>query len=88
MASFKGDQRYTDRIDDDAHYSPCSDEHSSGDEARVRSAWTRDYFDQLSELYADYLRAGRHMFGGSFHQLGGIAEFGDFVFRYMQPGCN
>ena len=55
---------------------------------RVRKHWERRYQDELETFYAVYLNYGRSMFGSSFHQLGTVSNFMEFVFRYMQPGAS
>ena len=92
MASFKSDPRYTRRVDEALYDSQFSDELS--DEADVpehvcktRVQWLNTYYDELEDMYSWYLTFGHGVFGASFHQLGTLEEFANFVFKYMQPGA-
>jgi len=55
--------------------------------SRERRAWQTQYQEEIEKMYTGYLEVGRHLFGNAFFQLGGIAEFADFVFKYTQPGA-
>lgn len=92
MAYFKGDSRYTQTLGDAADDSLDSDQHSIDDELptnvrKVYKEWFSEYYDDIEGMYNLYLQTGRVLFGASFHQLGRIDEFANFVFRYMQPGA-
>ena len=55
---------------------------------RERKHWERLYEEELEGFYRVYLEYGRSLFGSSFHQLGSVSNFMEFVFRYMQPGAS
>jgi len=55
---------------------------------RERRHWERRYQDELEAFYDVYLGYGRAVFGSSFHQLGTVNNFMEFVFRYMQPNAS
>jgi hypothetical protein len=95
MSDFKGDSRFTQRCDDgyyddsnllnDAHVVDESELPRSL--FRERRRWLMRYEDEVQLLYETYVEVGRAIFGRAFHQLGSVAEFGDFVFKYLQPGA-
>ena len=55
---------------------------------RERKHWERHYQEELEAFYSVYVAYGKAVFGSSFHQLGTVTHFMDFVFRYMQPGAS
>ena len=54
---------------------------------RERRRWLARYEEDIQLLFDTYMEVGWAIFGRAFHQLGSVAEFGDFVFKYMQPGA-
>ena len=93
MSAFKGDQNYS------AHYydSPPdveSDkwfESSDEEEPLVRGVtarWVLQYQDALDELYGEFLRVGKALFGSAFHQTGTYGSFTRYVYSAIQPSVN
>ena len=88
MSCYKADSRYTQRCDDTYYHSTDSDEGDIPEQlVRVRQKWLEQNRDAIEEAYYHYTEIGQMLFGRAFHQLGGIDEFADFVFKYTQPGA-
>ena len=94
MACFKADSRYTAHVDDAPDDSHSCDEHFDDHMVHIPthmkhvfSTWKRDNWDALEPLFLAYMKHGRAVFGGAFHQTGTIETFANFVFKYMQPGA-
>ena len=64
-----------------------SDEHFEEPYESECKKWDLQYRDEIEELYAVYMEAGKMYFGSAFHQLGDINHFRRFVFKYMQVGA-
>tara|TARA_B100000683_G_scaffold275359_1_gene325846 strand:+ start:1115 stop:1405 length:291 start_codon:yes stop_codon:yes gene_type:complete len=91
MASFKGDGRYSGRHCNEDDAPSSSDESDEENVPRhllhIRKHWKRHYEEDIEAAFHAYLRVGRALFGGAFHQLGTSEHFANFVFKYMQPGA-
>jgi hypothetical protein len=55
--------------------------------AYERRAYSREYHEELMDLYTHVLRNGRAVFGDSFLQLGTLRAFEQFVFKNSFPGA-
>ena len=76
---------------DDPDYREDSDDGDEDDLPksmfRDRAEWFIDNREAIAEVYREFLRNGRAVFGDAFLQLSTINAFGNFVYKYTSPGA-
>jgi len=86
MSTRKGDDRYTERCDDDGQSDAKSDssdetEHMNLSARHRRFNWLDSNYDALAESYSQFRKVGEALFGFAFFQLGGFQTYCDFVYN-------
>ena len=92
MSSFKGDHHYRTFIDE-IEYGPAEEDATVVHELARKPQrvwyhdWLEEHYDVLAELYTSFKSNGRSAFGRPFCDLGGFADFTEYVFKHtvIQP---